>query len=344
MDISIDMLAVGNADALIVHLKDSTDTLAAVIDGGNPGDGQKIIDHLEAYVLPYSTRSGPDLVISTHPDGDHVGGLSEVVEHYKSSIWQVWVHDPSQHVSYEYFPTLAKTVRSRHLDAGRQRLLKSINQLTEFVSLVDSYSISRIEPFYGLNVGPIQVLGPSVEFYESLLPGYAELSEFASKEAVVEELLALEEYRMDLSDTLRKLKESDFACPTVDENNESSAKNESSVVVQITVGVSKYLFTGDAGVAAFQDIQTRTPLEDIFWLDVPHHGSRRNLTSDLISTLNPNIACVSAKGDKKHPRRALVNCFKRKGLSIYSTHKSGNLWQYTENIPGRIGYSTAEPL
>jgi competence protein ComEC len=89
MDISIDMLSVGNADAMIVWLKTSTDTLTAVLDGGNLGDGKKVIDHLESYVLPYCPRSGPDLVVSTHPDGDHVGGLSEVVEYYRNAIWQV---------------------------------------------------------------------------------------------------------------------------------------------------------------------------------------------------------------------------------------------------------------
>jgi hypothetical protein len=200
-------------------------------------------------------------------------------------------------VDYAFFNALENTVRSGYMDAGRQRLLKSIDQLTKFISLVDSYGIDRSEPFYGVNAGPIQVLGPSVEFYESLLPSFHRLSEFVSNESTLEERLASEEYLVDLSEPLRKFAETERACPTVDENNNSSAENESSAVREITVDERRYLFTGDAGVTAFHDVQTRADLRNIYWLDVPHHGSRRSMTSDLISTMSPHLAYASAKGD-----------------------------------------------
>ena len=46
----------------------------------------------------------------------------------------------------------------------------------------------------------------------------------------------------------------------------------------------------------------------------------RNLTKSLIETFSPKTAYVSAGGSDKHPRRAVVNAFKKIGTSVDSTH------------------------
>ena len=53
MDISIDMLSLGNADSIIVWLKDhNNNSFVILIDGGNKSDGNKVIAHLNKYILP----------------------------------------------------------------------------------------------------------------------------------------------------------------------------------------------------------------------------------------------------------------------------------------------------
>lgn len=59
-------------------------------------------------------------------------------------------------------------------------------------------------------------------------------------------------------------------------------------------------------------------------IKVPHHGSKHNLTSDLIDKLAPSCAIISAKGTQKHPSRGVVHCLSYH-CNVYSTHKSGNL-------------------
>jgi competence protein ComEC len=66
---------VGQGDAIMVDAKNNVQVL---IDGGN---GNDILDKLGKYMPFYDRKI--ELVISTHPDKDHMGGLVEVLKYYK---------------------------------------------------------------------------------------------------------------------------------------------------------------------------------------------------------------------------------------------------------------------
>ncbi|MCC7897533.1 MBL fold metallo-hydrolase, partial [Escherichia coli] len=83
MGYEIDFLAVGekkSGDAICIrwgNLHGSRDEQkVVVIDAGYASTGEQVIEHIEKY---YRTKT-IDLLISTHPDGDHVGGLTSVLE------------------------------------------------------------------------------------------------------------------------------------------------------------------------------------------------------------------------------------------------------------------------
>ncbi len=340
IDISIDMLSLGNADSIIVWLKEgSNNHFVILIDGGNKSDGDKIIDHLDKYILKNTGKSAPDLIICTHHDKDHIGGLVPVVENYGKNIKQVWINNPAEHISSYAYQTLKESFRRKSMFKQYQVILESLSNLDDFISLVDKTGIPRDNALFGKDLyGIIKVLGPSKPFYESLLPGMENIDKFVSSEA---------DYAYNSifgSAVINESLETHSPCPIVDEENSTSATNNSSVILEILVNDNRYLFTGDAGVPAFEDVETRVSLENIFWLDVPHHGSRRNLSSRLINTMSPKICYISAKGDKKHPRRALVNCLKKHGSKVYGTNKSGNLWYHSGNFPNRENYSSADEL
>ena len=81
-------------------------------------------------------------------------------------------------------------------------------------------------------------------------------------------------------------------------------------------------------------------------MQLPHHGSRRNITPELVEYFRPATALVSAEGTKKHPRRKVVNAFKGVGTQVYSTHHpaSSDLHQLYGNVPNRQGCKAATPL
>lgn len=341
IDISIDMLSLENADSIIVWLKDdSGGHYVIVIDGGNTKDGDKVIDHLESFILPHTPQDAPDLIVSTHHDKDHIGGLIPVVEHYGNSINEVWVNNPAEYKDNLAFTDLKEAFKRKSENKQYKVILESLNNLEDFITIVDKHGIQRFPAIYGRikHNGIIKILGPSEDFYKSLLPRFKNLEDFVTKEA---------QYAFDSifgKSEINESLEKSSPCPIVDEENSTSATNNSSVILQIIRNGSRYLFTGDAGVDAFKDVESRGELNKTYWLDVPHHGSRRNLTSDLISTISPDVCYVSAEGSNKHPRRALINCLNKQNAKVYSTHKGGNKWHHAGNFPDRSSYSPAEEL
>jgi beta-lactamase superfamily II metal-dependent hydrolase len=324
MAIEIDMTSVGNGDAIVLRCVWANGrSFVAVIDGGYESDGDKIV----ATVRQRYRTDYVDLVVSTHPDHDHIAGLNGVVRNVR--VGMVWAHDPGRHVIGS---TLKEVLRSYRAFGSGEFVTRSFDDLQDFLGTVDRLGISRTEPFSEMQCGPLFVLGPSIDFYE------AKLMEMAAEEGLVTESRLMKEQEA-LSDGLL---ETDYA---IDENDETSPMNDTSTILLLRVEDRKYLFTGDAGVQSINDSRRRWIFDGIHWLDVPHHGSRRNLNSDLVRYLSPEVAYVSAEGTRKHPSRAAVNALKRQGAQVYSTHKSGSLWHHIgADIHQRPDYVAAEPL
>lgn len=63
-------------------------------------------------------------------------------------------------------------------------------------------------------------------------------------------------------------------------------------------------------------------------LKVPHHGSKHNLTTEVIKKLKPSQSVISCRGSKKHPNPAIVHYLSKYG-KVFSTSKSGTLTYYS---------------
>ncbi len=72
--LTVSFLNVGQGDAILIEAPNGNQVL---IDGG---PGRKILSEL-GQALPFYDRS-IDLIITTHPDSDHIGGLPLVLENY----------------------------------------------------------------------------------------------------------------------------------------------------------------------------------------------------------------------------------------------------------------------
>lgn len=71
----VHFIDVGQADSIYVQLPDHVDIL---IDGGNVGDGQTVINYLKTQNV-----DDIELMIATHPHEDHIGGLPAVLEAFR---------------------------------------------------------------------------------------------------------------------------------------------------------------------------------------------------------------------------------------------------------------------
>jgi competence protein ComEC len=77
-DLTVAFLDVGQGDAILI---DTAGDRQILIDGG---PNKKVLSELSK-ILPFYDRS-IDVVIATHPDQDHIGGLLDVLERYKVNL------------------------------------------------------------------------------------------------------------------------------------------------------------------------------------------------------------------------------------------------------------------
>jgi beta-lactamase superfamily II metal-dependent hydrolase len=166
MGYEVDFLSVGSetksGDAITLRYGDldggrSAQTVV-IIDAGFSGDGQRVVDHVNTY---YGTDRA-DIVVSTHPDQDHIGGLNTVLRELK--VGELWMHLPWQHSnrfslaksfgfesvtlsevlknSLDSASTLESIARGRGIPS-KSRSLASFRRTLHFASLVHRLPITR---------------------------------------------------------------------------------------------------------------------------------------------------------------------------------------------------------
>jgi len=352
MGYEIDFLAVGensrSGDAITLRYGNlfgsRGEQTVVVIDGGFSDDGRKIVEFIQ-------TRYGTDrvdLVISTHPDDDHANGLIAVLQELE--VGQLWMHLPWNHTD-----DIARMFRDGRVtdNSVREHLRRSLDTARSLERIATELEIPIREPFHGLSLDEhLRVLGPSEEYYESLLP------DFRGTPEPVEGAGLLGRAGAFLAETVRKVAES-WNVETLTDEGETSAENNTSAILELAVDGDRVLMTADAGIPALTRIVGR--LEDGGWVredlrlvQVPHHGSQRNVGPTLLNRLigpkipqdepGNTVAYVSAAkdGGPKHPSRKVTNAFRRRGVRVYATQ--GKNLRYHREAPGRSDYSRAEPL
>jgi beta-lactamase superfamily II metal-dependent hydrolase len=319
----VDFLAVKpdgkSGDAIDARFSTPTGSQAViVIDGGFIDTGYDLVRHIRRW---YGTNY-VDLVINTHPDADHINGLTVVLE--ELSVGELLIHQPRQYgythaeVNPEAVDDLLDVARRRHVPVN--------------------------EPFAGLQRfdGALTVLGPTPDYYKQLLQEQLAERSLAARVASF--------YRKALVRSRRVL----AALPpeTLDNLGETTARNNTSVITQLAVDGRRLVFTGDAGIPAldnaldYAELSYMTSLPLTFF-DVPHHGSHHNVGPAVLDRLligEDNVtAYVSASDtDPDHPSPKVTNALMRRGCSVYTTEDGGK-WHHSADAPDR-GWSIAQPL
>ncbi len=132
----------------------------------------------------------------------------------------------------------------------------------------------------------------------------------------------------------------------------TSASNESSVVLYGDFGPKRrVLLTGDIGVwgwsmAAHYADANGLQLQDFMFVQIPHHGSRRNVGPTVLNrVIGPILARNSAtrfsafvsapKKDESHPRKMVLNAFSRRGGRVLATQGAKRV--FPDGFPARDG-------
>lgn len=356
MDYEIDFLAVGensnSGDAITLRYGNFTtdpgDQRVIVIDGGYTGNGDDVVSHIKKH---YDTET-VDLVVSTHPDQDHIGGLANVL--HNLDVRELWMHRPWEH---------AQRIRDMFED-GRitdeslsKRFRASMEQAWELEKKARRMGIPIAEPFAGVGDGRLFVLGPTEAYYEELLADFGvakpAVSEGVGATAVSVIVQAAKAVARLVTETWtgERLEE-----PPLDA---VSPRNNSSTVMLLDLGDQHVLFAADAGVPALERAADWAEANGVVWsnvkkFQVPHHGSRRNVGPSILNrivgepvgrddpfTKSAIVSCAK-DGAPKHPARKVVNAYIRRGARVCKTAGNTICW-HSPNVPIRPGWGPATP-
>lgn len=348
MGFEIDFLPVGNGDrsgdAIAIRYGEPGNYKVLVYDGGTKESGQKLVDHIKTH---YGT-SRVDHVVNSHPDGDHAHGLSVVLE--QLDVGELWMHRPWNHsdIIRDYFQD------GRITDSSlAKRLQDKMSAAHTLEQIANKKGIPVNEPFQGDTIGPFIILSPDSNWYVHDL-----IAEFNKSP---------EQKKVDMFDSIKKIATEAVAWISEQWDNESlrdnvttSAENESSVVLFADLYGKGILLTGDAGVRAltkaveYTESKNFSLPENLHFIQIPHHGSRNNVSSDILDRIlgprkskddgkSTKTAYVSAsKNSSTHPRQAVINAFIRRDAKVVATQ--GQIKRYPHEMPKREGWVPVTPL
>lgn len=316
--IQIDFLPVDSGeksgDAIAFRYGDFSDRSlyqVVIIDGGTKDSGNRLVEHINKF---FDTNH-VDLVVCTHPDGDHASGLRQVFN--QCSVGELWIHKPWEHSEHVRDLFHDGRITDNSLSERLQRGYTYAHQLCE---LANEKGIDIREPFASRKSddGAITVLGPTVDYYRELIPEFARSPQ--PKETLFEKAFS------GLESVISWIGES-LDYETLSEDGDTSAENSSSAVLLFQFAGRKYLFTGDAGITSLKKVIEYSESEaiDISTVDmmqIPHHGSKRNISPSILNSIKCRKAYVSVSKDarpEKHPSKKVTNAYNRRGTAVYKT-------------------------
>ncbi|BDD88890.1 hypothetical protein [Desulfofustis limnaeus] len=354
----IDFLPVGNGessgDAICLRFsKDSGFTwCVGVIDGGTQDSGEALCNHIKKY---YSTEL-VDFLICSHPHKDHSSGLTTVLE--TLNVQKVLMHCPWNYVDQIYVLLNDGRVTKESL---KQRLIDGHAAAYKVYEIAEAKGIEVFDAFSdfsGHGIPALNIVGPSTTFYLEQIANFQSIKEIAGDSTSASMSSSLKRF---LKGVVNMIAETWDEEKLVDpEPNATSAENNSSIISMFDFNGKKILLTADAGVEALKSAADHIEsigyeLQNFSFVQVPHHGSRRNVGPTILDRLVGRIngqgdpakftAMISASedGSPKHPNKRVVNAIIRRGGKVVATLGTAKC-HYSSGMPAREGWTAVESL
>lgn len=302
MSLSISVLPALHGDSIIISVgSDKSDPFRILIDGG-PADCYKKIQGFKKKMGPLHSRLTAllekadklDLVVLTHVDSDHIGGLLKACE--DDSVLPVF----GRNVWFNSGRLIAQCLgdgtepegSALIVQNGRGDRLTSIAQGVAFDDLLDQAAVEPRELRVAgqkieIRHGEIQILSPEPDELRALLTKW----EKEKPDSLTSP--HSNDYKTSLNDLLRSDK---FI-------EDKSVHNGSSIAFLISNGNVRALFLGDAFPSTIcanlrkLGYSEENPLH-VGVCKVSHHGSKGNTNSELLSLIRCDQFIISTDGSR----------------------------------------------
>ncbi|WP_342723920.1 hypothetical protein AAFG07_33235 [Bradyrhizobium sp. B097] len=243
----------------------------------------------------------------------------------------------------------ARRSSSREFAGSQALLLGGLVYIASLEEIATRKGIPIGEPLQGAFIGPFRVLAPSRARYLQLVISSEKTPQpTAAIAGILSELL-------NLAKPLINFIKAGWGSERFSDE-ETSVENEMSVVQFAYLNGQKIVLTGDAGRGALTEAAEYAPQAGLFLpgvdrFQVPHHGGRRNVSTDLLDRwLGPRLASMLPDGeerftamisaateDEDHPRKAVLRAMRHRGALIWTTEDGA--FSVFNNAPQR-GWNT----
>ena len=290
-NVYIDILQAGYGDCIFISVQKEKQLFNILIDGGlattyyNVRERRGPIGPLKALLNSLKDKDGHiDLLICTHVDDDHIGGIRKWFETdfpTKDFVREIWINDDV-------------LIADRHdLNNTSAHAASVIDKLKELHIRYQNGIVTGFSKKY--EFCSINVVAPSIAHHNVIAHDIHESLDNASSE------------KENNKKTFKELVQEDW------DMQDNTAENEASIAFELECwdGV-KLLLLGDAN---YQDYMEGLKLfhsdeeEKIEYniVKLSHHGSKNNFHSDFLKRIHTPYYIVSTNGGKfKHPDKDVL--------------------------------------
>lgn len=324
-------------DAILIELFDEGDNpLLILIDGGYQETGNQIVKYVKE---KYPNNLRFDFIFNTHPDLDHISGIKVILEDEDMEVGALVMNRPWKDAGFTRQNFADNRITNNSL---LNRIKEEFSLADDLETIAEERRIKIKNCFQGCCAydGILRVLGPSKDLYKRFL-----LLSDKTPKSIIDE-------NYNVSYIKKEVCEENYIQGHKIEwfnEEETSAVNQTSLIISLDLGNIKFLFTGDAGKEALDEAldyyEKNYGTIDFDVVQLPHHGSRKNINPKLLTRLNAREYIISCppEGEKEgHPSRRLINKILEinNKAQIYRTRGSSFIFHCGL---GELGYSVQEP-
>jgi beta-lactamase superfamily II metal-dependent hydrolase len=279
--IEINMLSANSGDCFHISIRDKAlGNKNIIVDSGirvSAVQLERVISNIE--------KNGEviDLLIVTHTDKDHIGGLKRLVDENRfkyNLVKEFWIND-GEFSNVQEDDLLTAQDGRNIIDKFQEKGVKIISNITtdfgkDFQSAI------------------IRVLSPTIDDLELMKKEWKSEIDCDNLSAGSDE-----ENGKDLDDLMI---EDRF-------NDDSNEYNNASITFQILTKDSRGLFLADASSkTVLNGLKQSKFIEkgDVDFIKVPHHGSKMNISKELLKTFKTENYILSTNGSRGKPHKLTI--------------------------------------
>ena len=316
---TIKFLPVKCGDAIFIHFVDSDGITRNIVIDSGPLSKQAYRSFRKEVTAIIQRNEKIDLLILTHRDDDHIGGISKLCSNpefdFKNSVSNWWINHSLPLSRSDSKISIAKAV--------------DLKEVLTDIGKCPTLPITNESPPFNLWGVKLTILSPNRSQYE------AEQKVYEKEEA----FRTISAKKRDHSDTIETLERKMTSF-----KEDSAVANGSSIAFILEYDGKKGLFLADAHPTPIIQTLTSPPLNrsvqnplEVDFVKVSHHGSKFNTSLDLLSLIKSNHFIFSTNGKNGHrlpDKETLVRVIKNRyrdtseKIHIYFTEKD----EVLENI------------